>query len=416
MSLISRIAASSSERPLPEFVASSTNRISSSTNTVTAPSGIQDGDLLVALVNSDSSGQILISTSGFSLIAQYPDAADSFFLATKIATSESGNYTFTWSSINANTVTILVYRNATCVNVVGTLGAASTSTPIAGGITPTYKGVLCAFFAAGGASAKTVETAPSGMTLRASQQISAPTAVVYDQSPQDASPSGNKILTWTAGAICLAILFQITNEPIVAPNLIAIESTSTANITSTLTINKPAGTIEGDLMIAVMGTDSGSTTWTGDTDWIEIADLGTSNHSLRVAYKIAGTSEGLNYTFTYNSSRRLSGSILTYRNAAYDKIGSFGTGANPIVIPSITLNKSQSILIAVGMRSNSGITLTTPIGMSALVVDNDTDSPSYIVCDQIVPKGPTGTRSTDANSSNGVAGIMLAINPTRSLL
>jgi cystathionine beta-lyase/cystathionine gamma-synthase len=106
---------------------------------------------------------------------------------------------------------------------------------------------------------------------------------------------------------------------------------------------------------------------------------------------------------------------LTYRYAAYDTIGSFVSGTNPIVIPGISPSQSQSILIAAGMRATNNVTLTTPSGMTAVVVDNDSNGPSYIICDQVATKGPTGTRATDAGSNNSVAGIMLAIKPTRSL-
>ena len=170
-------------------------------------------------------------------------------------------------------------------------------------------------------------------------------------------------------------------------------------------------------MISVV-TRTNEVTWTGDTDWTEVADQG-SFPSLRIAYKVAGSSEGSNYTFTASGagagSQRSSGCILTYRYAAYDTIGSFTTGTNPLVLPSISPSESQSILIAAGARGAASITLGTPTSMTARVTDNDATSPSYIVCDQTVAKGPTGTRSMSTGLTTSVAGIMLAIKPTRSL-
>lgn len=201
-----------------------------------------------------------------------------------------------------------------------------------------------------------------------------------------------------------------------APEFIASASTSNAVNVSTLVINKPTGTVEGDLMVAAMACDSGSRTWTGDTGWTEAADQGV-DPDLRIAYKVAGASEPSSYTFTPSGSQRLSGCILTYRYAAYDTIaGSFTTGADPLILTSINTSLSQSTLIAVGARSAASITLGTPAGMTARVTDADANDPSYIVCDQPVAKGPTGTRSmSTAGSSTGVSGIMLAIKPTRSL-
>jgi len=167
----------------------------------------------------------------------------------------------------------------------------------------------------------------------------------------------------------------------------------------------------------VMAASSGaSNAWT-DSTFTEIADQASNtNPQLRVAYKVAGSSEPSSYSFTIGESRTLSGCILTYRYAAYDTIaGSFTTGANPLVLTSISPSESQSILIAAGARGSNNITLGTPTGMAARVTDNDATSPSYIVCDQTVAKGPTGTRSMSTGSTNNVAGIMLSIKPTRSL-
>ena len=170
-------------------------------------------------------------------------------------------------------------------------------------------------------------------------------------------------------------------------------------------------------MVAVMATNAtggnASQPWTGDTGWVEIFDQ-QSAPDLRIAYKIAA-SEGSSYTFTFGASVFLAGTILTYRYAAYDTIGTFTSSANPLILPSISPSESQSILIAAGARNAASITLGTPTDMTARVTDSDGTSPSYIVCDQTVAKGPTGTRSMSTGSTSSVAGIMLAIKPTRSL-
>lgn len=171
-------------------------------------------------------------------------------------------------------------------------------------------------------------------------------------------------------------------------------------------------------MIAFMGcgTSGSGYSWTGDTGWTEVCDQ-VAGANLRIAYKVATASEPSSYTFTLNTSVSSKGaSILTYRYAAYDTIaGAFTTGANPLVLSSISPSLSQSLLLAVGARAAASVTLGTPTSMTARVTDNDATAPSYIVCDQTVSKGPTGTRSMSTGSTTNVAGIMLAIKPIRSL-
>jgi hypothetical protein len=407
-------AASLSALPLPEFVSSSVNIVSTSnTNTVTAPAGIQDGDFLIAFGSADSSGRVISSYPAGFVETSAVQTPISIFVACKVAGAESGNYTFTWSGSSNSTIAILVCRNATRVNTVGSYVAGNAATFAAPSITPSYRGVLFAAYAF--KSAATVSSAPIGMTQRVYHNSSVPSLVVYELSPQESAATGDKTITWSSSTSGSGILFQITNEPTVAPVFVASASTQNGSSATTLTINKPTGTVEGDLMVAVMATDGSITGWSGDLDWVELADQGSSTPSLRVAYKVAGPAEPSNYTFTASSGKILSGTILTYRYAAYDTIGSFTTGTNPLILPSISPSESQSILIAAGARGAASITLGTPTSMTARVTDADGTSPSYIVCDQTVAKGPTGTRSMSTGSTTNVAGILLSIKPTRSL-
>jgi hypothetical protein len=201
----------------------------------------------------------------------------------------------------------------------------------------------------------------------------------------------------------------------VAPEFIAMAQTQRTNNGTTLTIDKPTSTTEGDLMIAVMAAKGGAgDTWTGDTDWTEIADQ-AAKPNLRIAYKVAGSSEGSSYTFTCTKSDILSGTILTYRYAAYDTIGSFTSTSTTQIIGSISPSASQSVLIAAAARDAASITVTVTPSMTIRATDNDsTAAPSYRVFDQTVAKGPTSTRTTTTGGT-GSGAIMLAIKPTRSL-
>lgn len=195
------------------------------------------------------------------------------------------------------------------------------------------------------------------------------------------------------------------------PEFVASASQQNTSSGGTLTINKPTGTVEGDLMIAVMAADGDARGWT-DATFSAVADQGATRPTLRVAYKVAGPSEPTSYSFTTSAAdRRLGGCIITYRHATYDTIGGFASGQNPLILPGVIASESQSILIASGAKEQGGGTVSTPDGMTARVIDDDGTGPSYIVCDQTVDAGPTGTRSMTAGSGPGSAGIMLVIKP-----
>ncbi len=413
--------AAAAARPQPTFVSSSVASGGAGGFTVTAPASIQNGDLLVALLYITGSGASAVVTlpTGFNVQSRQNSGATVFCFATKVAASESGDYAFSVSGSAANTVgAILVYRNATSVNTIGALTIAASNTVAAASITPTYAGTLVAAYVRAGSGSPTISSAPSGMTLRGSFLSSNPTFAVYDQSAQTAAATGTKSITWNAPGTpeTAGILLQVTNEPSVAPEFVAGASTQLTSQGNSVVIGKPSGTLEGDLMVLTANAGSNSPNLSAPAGWTTIADGGGATPSTLVAYKVAGASEPASYTVTADKTQLLAGAILSYRYAAYDTVaGALTTATNPLVLSSISPSLSQSVLMAIAARGAAGITITAPTGMSAKVTDADANAPSYVVCDQTVAKGPTGTRSITVGATTNVAGIMLAITPTRSL-
>ena len=407
------LAANGSVSAGPTFVSSSISYVTTSSNTVTAPTGIQNGDLLVAVgFRTTSSGLTVQPTSGFNVQCFENITNNVLFVASKVASFESGNYTFFWTDAVSNAIAILVYRNAKKVNIVGVKASnPSSATNTVSSITPTYVGALLAVFGNFG-TPRAISSAPSGMTQRAFTSNNVNLAV-YDQAPQEASATGTRGIVWDSGGNVGGLLLQVTNEPTVAPEFVAIANTQNVSLATSLVINKPTGTVENDLMVAVMAAD-GSSTWTGGTGWTEAADLNASP-ALRIAYKVAVASEPSSYTFTAAVSELLSGCILSYRYAAYDTIGSFATNATGIVLPSISPAESQSILIAAAARADPSISMGILSTMTDRINEADATAPSYTVGSQEVAKGPTGTRYVLNSTITGSAGIMLSIKPTRSL-
>lgn len=199
------------------------------------------------------------------------------------------------------------------------------------------------------------------------------------------------------------------------PEFIASAQTQNTTIGNTLVINKPSETIQGDLMIAFMssGGTATSRTWTTPSGWTELVDQNIPPNFL-VAYKVAGASEGTNYTFTMSSTANdKAGTILTYRNAAYDVIGALSTNNSTLTLSSVTASSANSTLIAALFRPSGSITITQSAGstMTIKVTDNDVNSPSFRVFDESVSSGATGTRSFSMGGSTATVGTMLIIKP-----
>lgn len=198
---------------------------------------------------------------------------------------------------------------------------------------------------------------------------------------------------------------------LIEPEFVAVAQ-GTGAATTSLTINKPTGTAEGDLMIAFCcSTVSSNSTWTGDTDWTEVADEGTPP-AVRVAYKVAGASEGASYTFTSSVSGTLAGIIITYRYAAYDAVGTIAQDTLLLLPGSVSVTTQQSKLLAFAAR-NANATITAQTNMTSR--GSRTTAPSYRLADQDIPEGPSGPREMDAASAaNNPSAVMISIKPTRT--
>lgn len=190
------------------FVSSSVNHeVSSETNTVTAPTGIQDGDVLIAIsFNGGISRSISSYPSGFSQLFIDSTGTNATTVASKVASSESGDYSFTWNSSGRSSIVILVYRAITNSGpLFGALTRTDSFAATATSISPTGNGVLIAAFFI--EDSTTISVPPSGMALRSSQS-SDPACAIYDLVPSPAGATGDKTAVWASEDTNIGLLFQ----------------------------------------------------------------------------------------------------------------------------------------------------------------------------------------------------------------
>jgi len=187
---------------------------------------------------------------------------------------------------------------------------------------------------------------------------------------------------------------------------VAFAATQNPSTGATLVISKPTGTVDGDLMIAFMCADAKGTSWSGDTGWTEIVDQ-QSDPDIRIAYKVA-SSEGSSYTFTYNSAGGvLSGVIATYRNAAYDAIGSITTTTT---VTGPTAAENSSVLLGFGADVIASRTISIT-GSSQVAIDNDGTAPSWYLGSEEIDAGAVGTRTVDYGGGGSRSSVLMVIKP-----
>lgn len=189
--------------------------------------------------------------------------------------------------------------------------------------------------------------------------------------------------------------------------------------TLTITINKPAGTQAGDLMLAYIHHDR-------HTDGPIIAPTGWStldnniqpsgprdDHRGGIFYKFAGASESANYTFTMDDSKdEKAGHIRTYRGvdpaspfngSLVEANTNYGNFLRPA--PSKTVAQDGSMLVCGWGSDTSALgnnSPTFPAGMSNTRNDN-ADQIAALSADQSVniSNSPTGNKNLDAHNNLG---------------
>ncbi len=411
---VNPIEGTAQSETLPSFISASSAGTIFANIFVPAPAGIQDGDLLVAIGALQSGSRLTEVSTGFKLLTtQVSTTAEPgyLFLAAKVASGESGTYAFSQSVSGADArVVILVYRNANKINYTGTVARGTAGTISAPEIFPSYRGTSVAAFFLDNTSGS-ITSAPAGMTQVFNKLDAAECAVVYE-GLQDAVPAPARSITWnntTAGKSC--IQFQISNEPDLEPELIGATHSQYSASGTSLVIDKPYETLQGDLLVAICTQSGGTATWTGPAGWTEVADY-NGRPVGAFFYKIAGVSEVGPYTFTSNSSRILSGTILCYRYAAFSEVGTAAGNANPLLLSSILSGYSQSKIIAIAARDAVSITIPPDQNMRKIVTNDDATGQSYVICDNGVSAGTSGTRRFSVGSASNVNGAMLIVKPS----
>ena len=186
-----------------EYISSNYRNATSSDNvTVTAPSGIEDGDLLVAYGYTRDSSTGTPSCSGFTLHADN----DYSFVMSKIASSESGDYTFNWTSTAFNvSISLSVYRNASNIAVGSFETPATSNTSTAPSMTATAGGII-AYFGMDGT--KSTSSTITDYTRRVTTSGSSSQAS-YDNLSVPSGSTGDLSITWNSSAVNTAIQVNI---------------------------------------------------------------------------------------------------------------------------------------------------------------------------------------------------------------
>lgn len=188
---------------------------------------------------------------------------------------------------------------------------------------------------------------------------------------------------------------------------VALRGTSTNTGTSTsISVNKPAGVVQNDVMIAVIAKEGNTANATAPAGWTLIAGTnlgGGTNRNGTVFYKVAGAAEGASYSFTLGSgTNHVAATIVAYSGVDV-------SGPTPFdVAPASSLNLGGS-----GATTATALSLTTVTNSAGIVMCTMAagSNPSWSAWTTTSPGALTEVADiAEGNGSDGAsAGVAWAI-------
>lgn len=258
--------------------------------------------------------------------------------------------------------------------------------------------------------------------------------------------SGNKqkkhgflIAAFNRVAILLCMLLLLSTSNLIAQIAQRGSATTATSTNATLTINKPTGVVQGDIMIANIGNYCNGCTQTTASllGWTAIAGTDLSRGRATLLYKIAGASEPNSYSFSVTSTTTLAvGGIVAFSGvnssnpfdvtppSSWYNAGS----ASLSQIPSITtVTANAAVLIFANLTRAEGSTssanfstysLTSPSSLTELFdVGHNGTNPAPAVGAAWALKTTTGATgnggfaSSQNPNSRTMGGMLIALRP-----
>jgi MSHA biogenesis protein MshQ len=192
-----------------------------------------------------------------------------------------------------------------------------------------------------------------------------------------------------------------------------------------LQINKPAGTVQNDVMIASIGVRPNTVTITAPSGWtlVRRVDNGTTGNynSLAVYRKLAGASEPASYTWTFSASTPAAGGIQSFSGVDPGtpvdvENGQSTSNGLTHATPSVTTSVSNTMIVTSHTYSSSYTWTVSGVNESfdARSEPADSDNGQSIVGSYVLQgtAGATGAKSaTAAGGSDSGNTHILALRP-----
>lgn len=190
---------------------------------------------------------------------------------------------------------------------------------------------------------------------------------------------------------------------------------ATAGATS-VAVTKPAGTADGDLLVAIVTNSSGSTGVGAPAGWTPIGTFQSANPANQPFWRIA-SGEGASWTFTGTDGSRTTAAVGVFRHTAgsgaFDASGVTQTASGTTVsAPSVTPATAGDLGLFLVAVAGTNTLSAAPTNYTAPAAGAVSGSRSAALAYRLdLPSGATGTLSGTITSTLGNYGWNVVFAP-----
>jgi hypothetical protein len=211
--------------------------------------------------------------------------------------------------------------------------------------------------------------------------------------------------------------------PTTGPKITLVDKTSTGNsaAVTAVTVGKPAGVVDGDLLISQITADNNPTV-TPPAGWSPVVgplSIGTSARVFTYYHVVSNAAaESSDYTWTLNSAQKWNAGITAFRGvntttpfdtAATTKVDSSATVAT-LAVPGVTTVTAGAVVVG-GVGANSGASTVEPPAGWAESMEATTIQIAESAYQQRPTAGATGTATWTFSKPVASAGWVRALRP-----
>ena len=185
--------------------------------------------------------------------------------------------------------------------------------------------------------------------------------------------------------------------------------------TKTNTITKPTGTIDDDVMVAIITCNNSGQTVTPPAGWTSLQKDGTSyGATTEIFWKLA-SSEGVEYTFTIGTEARNTGVIASFSGCDIADVIDGSTvnnssSTNQVALGITTGTDNVMLVFLGGLDTSSTRTWTPPSGFDE-AIETDSVAPAEISYGIQESQGASGDKTAVISGSSSGISSLVSLNP-----